>query len=102
MDQENLLSIEIVYASPDRHWLEKVSVPEGATIAEAISLSGIAEKSGIDTFENHSVGIFSRKVGLESPVAEGDRIEIYRPLVLTPNEIRLLRAEKKRQKSSGV
>ena len=80
--------IEVAYALPDHQWIRQLDVPEGATVQEAIEVSGV-----LDAFEElrpwpAAVGIFGRVVAPETPVGPGDRVEIYRPLMTDPREAR--------------
>ncbi|WP_028864582.1 RnfH family protein [Psychromonas aquimarina] len=90
----NLFEIEVVYGRPDRQVLLPVLVSEGCTIAEAIVLSGICAHFPEIKVTEAKVGIFSRPEKLESLVKVGDRVEIYRPLIADPKEMRKLRAAK--------
>lgn len=87
------INIEVAYALPERYYLKKLQVEENSLIQMAIMQSGILQKyKEIDLREN-KVGIFSRPVKLTDKVKEGDRIEIYRPLIADPKEIRRKRAQ---------
>lgn len=86
------MRIEICYALEEQQFLQCLEVSEGSTVQEVITASGVC-----DLFPNltiNAVGIFSKKVTLDQIVKEGDRVEIYRPLKLSPNQARLLRAKK--------
>ena len=88
------IAVEVVYGLPEKQSLQGVSLEEGATVEEAIRASGILElRSDIDLAKN-KVGIFSRPVKLGDVLKEGDRVEIYRPLIADPKELRRQRAEK--------
>jgi len=88
------IRLEVVYALPEKQYLQQVSVPEGATVEQAIIASGLVElRTDIDLKKN-KVGIWSRPVKLGDEVHEGDRVEIYRPLIADPKELRRKRAEK--------
>jgi len=90
-----LIEVEVAYALPQRQVIAKVSVAVGTTAAEAISLSGIRSIfPGIE--EQPKVGVFSRKVELDYQLRAGDRLEIYRPLLADPKEVRRRRAEEQR------
>lgn len=89
---ENTINVEVAYAYPDKYFLKKLQVSPNTTIQNIILLSGVLEKyTEIDLREN-KVGIFSRPAKLNETVEEGDRIEIYRPLLADPKEIRRKRA----------
>ncbi|AWW34418.1 RnfH family protein [Mannheimia varigena] len=92
------INVEVLYAYPDRYFLKKLQVPQNTTIQNIILLSGVLEKyTEIDLREN-KVGIFSRPAKLNETVEDGDRIEIYRPLIADPKEIRRKRAAEQAEK----
>lgn len=92
------IAVEVVYALPEKQYLYTVSVEEGATVEEAIKASGLLDiRSDIDLARN-KVGVFSRPVKLADEVHPGDRIEIYRPLLADPKELRRQRAERAAKK----
>jgi hypothetical protein len=82
--------VEVVYALPGGADAVTVRLRAGATVREAL------EKSGLLGAVRGKVGIFGRVVALEAPVADGDRVEIYRPLEIDPKEARRRRAARKR------
>lgn len=89
-----LIAIEVAFALPKRQTLLSLQVPVGSTIRQAIESSGIlATFPEIDLAVN-KVGIWSRTAKLDEVVNAGDRIEIYRPLVADPKDMRRRRAEK--------
>jgi len=95
---EPLVAIEVVYADIGRQCLQAVSVPAGTTLRAAVRLSGIAEQfPGLD-IAVCPLGIFGKAIADADAdsrmMTEGDRIEIYRPLLADPKEVRRLRAEK--------
>lgn len=88
------IRVEVVYALPDKQYLRTVSLGEGATVEQAIKASGLLSlRKDIDLGSN-KVGIFSRPVKLGDTVQNGDRVEIYRPLIADPKEMRRQRAER--------
>lgn len=101
MPQENIL-VEVAYASHERQKMIVVKLPAGSTAEEAISKSGIlAEFPEIDLAVN-KVGIFSKACKLDTVLRDKDRIEIYRPLIADPKEVRRQRAaEGKVMKKGG-
>ena len=86
------IRIEVAYATPDKQILLKMDVPAACTVAEAIDLSGIRAEFPDMEPDPIAVGIFSRKVSLDYTLRDGDRVEIYRPLVADPKEMRKQRA----------
>mgnify|MGYP001826870414 CR=1 FL=1 len=91
------LWVEVAYATPARQAIVRIEVPVGCTVAQAIDLSGIREKFPDMKVNQDEVGIFSRKVPLEQVLQEGDRVEIYRPLIADPKEARRARANASRR-----
>lgn len=88
------ITVEVAYALPEKQYLQRVKLEEGATVEEAIRASGLLElRSDIDLSKN-KVGIYSRPVKLTDALNDGDRVEIYRPLIADPKELRRQRAEK--------
>ncbi|MCU6664309.1 Persistence and stress-resistance antitoxin PasI [compost metagenome] len=86
--------VEVAYALPEKQYLQRVKLEEGATVEEAIRASGLLTlRSDIDLTKN-KVGIYSRPVKLTDTVNDGDRVEIYRPLIADPKELRRQRAER--------
>lgn len=88
-----MIQVEVVYALPDRQWRVSTQVAEGATIADAIAASGIEARVDELHVSADNVGIYGRRLKPDATVEEGDRIEIYRPLLIDPKEERRLRAE---------
>lgn len=88
------LSVEVIYALPEKQFLLPVNIADGATIEDAIIASGILSLRADIDLKKNKVGIYSRPVKLNDRVQDGDRIEIYRPLIADPKELRRKRAEK--------
>jgi len=87
--------VEIAYALPEEQVIISIKVPTIFNVQQAIEKSGIQKKfPGIDLSKN-KVGIFGKKTTLDQPLNDRDRIEIYRPLILDPKEMRRKRAAKK-------
>lgn len=86
------MEIEVAYATPQKQALIRVEAPEGCTVAEALELSGIRERFPQIQIKAGQVGVFSQKVALDHRLRPGDRVEIYRPLIADPKEMRKQRA----------
>lgn len=89
-----LINIEVAYALPTKQVLIDVAIAEGATVEQAIEVSNILSQFPSIDLKKTKVGIWSRVVRLTETLKDGDRIEIYRPLIADPKEIRKRRAEK--------
>ena len=88
------VQVEVAYALPSQQTVLKVSLPEGATAAEAIEASGICDRHPDIDLTQQSVGVFGQVVGLDTPLQDGDRVEIYRPLQVDPKQAKRRRAQK--------
>ncbi len=87
------MKVEVVYALPDRQAQVSVRLEDGATIADALrAVAGTAPFSELD-LARVPVGVFGESVGRELKLSDGDRLEIYRPLIVDPKEARRRRAE---------
>jgi putative ubiquitin-RnfH superfamily antitoxin RatB of RatAB toxin-antitoxin module len=91
------IRVEVVYALPEKQLLLSLEVPEGTTLEEAIERSGIVnEFPGLEV-DPQRVGIFGNKARLQDTLREGDRVEIYRPLIADPKESRRQRAKSQQE-----
>ena len=84
--------VEVAYALADKQSLISLEVKEGTTLKEAIEASGILEIYNQIDLSKQQVGIFSKFASLDTVLREKDRVEIYRPLVADPKEVRKERA----------
>ncbi|VVO14703.1 Protein RnfH [Pseudomonas fluorescens] len=93
---ESVIEIEVVYAAVDRQVLRTVSVPEGVTVRYALLKSGIGDEFPELDLAECPVGIFGKVIADPEVrlIQAWDRIEIYRPLLADPKEVRRLRAAK--------
>ncbi len=86
------LRISVVHALPDRVWDRELSLPAGATVAQALAASGFAQDfASLDPWAG-GVGLFGKACQPDTLLHDGDRIEIYRPLDFDPMESRRRRA----------
>ena len=74
-----------------------MQVEHGATVGEAIALSGVTDRHPEIDLTRHRVAIFGRLVTLETALREQDRVEIVRPLIVDPKEARRRRAHRRRE-----
>jgi len=91
-----LISVEVIYAKPHEQKILSLQVEEGATLEKVIEMSGILQLYPEIDLTQQKIGVFSRLKKLSDLVQAGDRIEIYRPLLIDPKEARRKRASKKR------
>ena len=95
------INIEVVYALANRQTLLKQSVPAGTTVAEAVQASGILDKHTEIDLANNKLGIFGKLAKADAVLRDKDRIEIYRPLLADPKEVRRKRAEQGKAMKKG-
>lgn len=91
--------VEVVYGTPSRQSVITVSLPAGSTVADAIAQCGMERQFPDMEIDPGRIGIYGRKVPMDQPLKPGDRVEIYRPLLADPKDVRRARAEA--QKNSG-
>ncbi|WNO62205.1 RnfH family protein [Rheinheimera sp. MMS21-TC3] len=91
------LMVEVAFALPTKQTILTISVAADATVEQIIALSGILQQYPEIDLSQQKVGVWSRTVKLTDTVKEGDRIEIYRPLIADPKDLRRRRAEKAKQ-----
>jgi len=88
------ISIEVVYGLPHKQKLLALPVEQGITVEQAIIESGMLGLFTEIDLSVNKVGIWNRAVKLSQVLEDLDRIEIYRPLIADPKEVRKRRAEK--------
>ena len=84
------MRIEVVYALAQKQDLVVLDLPLGSTVEDALQASGLLQ--GSPPIESCRVGVWSRPVRPGTALRDGDRVEIYRPLIADPKEIRRKRA----------
>lgn len=90
----------VVYCPPGAVWRREVELDDGATVRAALEASGVLAAFPHLARERLDVGVFNHPRGLDAPLADGDRVEIYRPLAIDPKEARRRRAELRRRRAS--
>ncbi|WP_187669744.1 RnfH family protein [Zestomonas carbonaria] len=96
---DRYIAVEVVYALADKQMLLRLSFPYGTTVRQAVERSGLeAHFPGLD-LRNCPLGIFGKALARpeERVLEEGERVEIYRPLIADPKEVRKQRAAKAAQ-----
>ncbi len=95
------INIEVVYALPDEQILFRLSVPAGTTVSDAVRASGVLVKHAEIDLAVNKLGIFGKLSKADAVVRDKDRIEIYRPLIADPKEVRRKRAEEGKAMKKG-
>jgi putative ubiquitin-RnfH superfamily antitoxin RatB of RatAB toxin-antitoxin module len=87
-----MLRIEVVHALPARCWSVRLELPAGATVAEALDAAAMETKVPGLVVDATRLAVFGRAVTPSSPLHDGDRVEILRPLLADPKQARRQRA----------
>ncbi len=101
MHDDSWIRVEVSYALPDQQWLLTINVPENCRLAEAIERSGLHDKVPGGLPADGRYGIWSKLATADAQLQDGDRIEIYRPLIADPKEARRIRAKQKAEDSNA-
>jgi len=92
------VNVEVVYCARPGHVDQQVlNLPAGATVADALRSSGVLERNALSA-DSVCVGVWARKVTLQTLLRENVRVELYRPLTVDPKEARRLRYQQHREK----
>jgi len=97
--ENNTKTIELIYALPQTQNLVTIEIASDCTVGQAITQSKILDLYPEIDLEVNKVGIFSKVCKLDDQLYDGDRIEIYRPLIADPKEVRKKRAIKQQEKT---
>jgi uncharacterized protein len=85
------ITVNVAYASPVAETRVEVRLPAGATVEDAVTASGIVARLALDP-NPLGCAIFGQRVSWATPIADGDRIELTRPLVADAKQVRRTRA----------
>ena len=96
-----MINIEVVYALPNEQVLLKQQVSAGTTVVEAIQASGVLHEHPEINLAINKLGIFGKLTKEDAVLRDKDRIEIYRPLLADPKEVRRKRAEEGKTMKKG-
>ena len=89
------LRVTVAYCAPGVEDVSEVRVPPKSSVRSAIDASQLLMRRP-ELIDTHDVGIWGRRCSLDEPLADGDRVEIYRPLIIDPMERRRARADLRR------
>lgn len=84
------MNVTVAYAAPGVEAIVRVSVSEGATIADAVAASGLVQKLALPA--TIAFAIHGQRAPADTPLVQGDRVEITRPLVADAKAVRRARA----------
>lgn len=98
MSEDNTIRVEVAYALPEKQAIVEVRVGASATALEAVEQSGISGMFEDIDLDNAKFGIFGKVISPRQTLQEGDRVEVYRPLIADPKEVRKARAARAKER----
>jgi len=96
------LNIEVCYAQADKQEVVRLRLPEGATLGEALDRSGLLSKHPEIDPKKNKFGIYGKLSKADAALRDHDRVEIYRPLIADPKEVRKQRAAEGKVMKKGA
>jgi len=96
------ITIEVCYALKERQEVATVRLPAGSTAQQAIEASGMLEKFPEIDLAKNKIGVFAKLSKPDTPLRDRDRVEIYRPLIADPKEVRKQRAAEGKVMKKGA
>ena len=87
------MNVELVYIEADEEFIVSLDMAATATVADAVEQSQLLDKFPSLKLVDYQLGIYSQEVSPGTLLQAGDRVEVYRPLVLDPMEVRRQRAK---------
>lgn len=96
------INVEIVYALPDAQEIISLKLSQGATVKQAVEQSGMLEKYPEIDLAKNKLGIFAKLTKPDAILRDRDRVEIYRPLIADPKEVRKQRAAEGKVMKKGA
>jgi len=98
MASADKIHVEVAYATPMQQIVKSLALPAGSSVAQAVRASGLLEEFPEIDLNHQRVGVFGEFVLLDAPLHDGERVEIYRPLIADPKEARRRRAQAKKRR----
>lgn len=96
------MKIEVIYALPHKTELAKLELPDGSTVLQALEASGLLQKYPEIDVKKNKFGIYAKLAKADAVLRDRDRIEIYRPLIADPKEVRKQRAAEGKVMKKGA
>lgn len=96
------IRVEVIYPLPEKQEILSVVVPVGSTVRQAIEASGVLQKYPEIDLAKNKLGVFAKLAKAETTLRDRDRIEIYRPLIADPKEVRKQRAAEGKVMKKGA
>ncbi len=97
-----MINVEVCYALAEKQALVSVKLPQGATLQQALEASGLLVKHPEIDLKKNKFGVFAKLSKPDSVLRDRDRVEIYRPLIADPKEVRKQRAAEGKVMKKGA
>ena len=97
----DLIRVDVVYALPNQQALVKLHLPVHSTALAAIKASGLLRQYPEIDLAKNKIGVFAKLVKPDAILRDRDRVEIYRPLIADPKEVRKKRAAEGKAMKKG-
>ena len=97
-----MINIEVCYPLPEKQELVRLKLPLGASLLQALEASNLLQKHPEIDLKKNKFGVFAKLSKLDSVLRDGDRVEIYRPLIADPKEVRKQRAAEGKVMKKGA
>ncbi|MBS1137350.1 MAG: hypothetical protein H6R11_1304 [Proteobacteria bacterium] len=95
------ISVDVVYALPQRQELVRLKLSSGTTVNQALEASGLLQRYPEIDLAKNKLGIFGKLTKPDVVLRDRDRVEIYRPLIADPKEVRKKRADEGKVMKKG-
>ena len=99
---DEIFTVEVVYALAQRQEVQRVKLPAGSTLQQALEASGLLAKYPEIDLKKNKFGVFAKLSKLDTVLRDRDRVEIYRPLIADPKEVRKQRAAEGKVMKKGA
>lgn len=97
-----MIKVDVCYALPTKQEIVHLQLPDGASLQQALERSGLLGKYPEIDIKKNKFGIWNKLSKLDSLLRNQDRIEIYRPLIADPKEVRKQRAAEGKVMKKGA
>lgn len=96
------IQVDVVYAQPESQEVVKLALSPGSTVAQAIEASGLLTRHPEIDLTKNKLGVYAKLVKPDTALRDRDRVEIYRPLIADPKEVRKQRAAEGKAMKKGA
>ena len=96
------IRVEVIYALPQKQEILATNLPDGSTVRQAVEASGVLQKYPEIDLAKNKLGIFAKLAKPDAVLRDRDRVEIYRPLIADPKEVRKQRAAEGKVMKKGA